>query len=424
MTSVAFYLDNSRISGLDFKNSLIGNPGTGATEFMTVLISSLLASRGIDVVLYVKSPGNFPHNLAIEIVQNLEEAISKSAHEKRILVIRAYLSGMKEVINDIQRIPESRVLVWAHLTPNQSDLRLMADTSQILQLICLENNQRVRLLDNPIHNKSLTIPYGISGSTTKRHFDPEHINIVYIGAIVPQKGIHFLTDIWDRVLNRFPKAKLIVLGSSSLYGDNFELGPRKIADIQFEKRIFKNVKSSEHSIFFLGNLDANARNLVLNSATLGIVNPSGSTETFCLSAVEFQQRGIPVISARKYGLLDTVKNKKSGYLVLHRHFLYRKIVKLILHPNLNLRMGNYAQNRVIQKYDLLRILKRWENLFEHLSSPYETPLMKESKDVKIASLQALLGLINRPMVRKFSPFWPTQVELWLWIKRLRHSILG
>src|SRR5205085_5830421 len=50
---------------------------------------------------------------------------------------------------------------------------------------------------------------------------------------------------------------------------------------------------------------------------VAVVNPNltGSTETFCLSAVEAQACGVPVVGAAAQGLLETVADGRSGLLI-------------------------------------------------------------------------------------------------------------
>lgn len=416
MVAIAFYLENRNISEIDFSQPLLGNPGVGATEFMTIVIASQLALLGKDVVLYANSNGNFPSNLSVTISDSLKSAFEQSVLDNRILVIRTYISGLPEIISEIASHPRLRIVFWAHLTPSQSNLRLMSKTSQILKIVCLENNQRVRIIDNPIYFKAVTIPYGITGVVDQRSFSASNKNVVFLGALVPQKGVHLLIDIWSGVKSKFPDSKLVVIGSGSLYAKNTKLGPRQIAEESYEKRIFEKINPLESDVVFLGNLNAQEKANVLNTCSVGIVNPSGSTETFCLSAVEFQQRSIPVVSARKYGLLDTISHKKSGYLVLHRIFLARYIVKLLSDEKLNIKMGKFAQEQVLSKYNLDKVTLQWVNLFEHLEEPHKTSIMKKSKKIHLRSPQAILGLLNRQIIRFLVSRWPTQVEWWDKIK--------
>lgn len=418
MDSIAFFLDNSALSEVDFSHPLLGNPGAGATEYMTVLIASELSAKSANVTLLTTSDGIFPTGLKIKKVSDIGEAIRYAANEQMILVIRAYISGFKLILNTIENHDKLRVVIWAHLTPNEDSLKYIADTAQVKAVICLENNQRVRLGDSLAYSKLLTIPYGITGNTEIVNVASNSNSIAYIGALVPQKGFHFLADAWPSITKAIPDAKLYVFGSGRLYDSRIEMGSHGIATREYEARIFRNISHHNTSIEFLGNADSDLRNQILDKCKLGIVNPSAETETFCLSAVEFQQRGIPVVGGRKYGLLDTVDHRKTGLLVLRPSRIHKSIIKLMKNSS---RLSNYgiqARHSVSAKYDLTQAVERWYNLFEALSINSSTSISPETKRMRIRSMQGLFVIFNRKIVILSQGKWPTGIVAWEKIKNI------
>lgn len=422
MDSIAFFLDNSALSKVDFSHPLLGNPGAGATEYMTVLIASELCEKSIDVTLLTTSDGNFPTGLKIRKVSDIGEAIQYAANEQMILVIRAFISGFKSTLKIIESYETLKVVVWAHLTPNEDSLKYIANTTQVKAVICLENNQRVRMGDSLANSKLLTIPYGITGSTEIVNVAENSNSIAYIGALVPQKGFHFLADAWPAIKKAIPDAKLYVFGSGRLYDSRIEMGSRGIATRDYEARIFRNLSEDSTSIEFLGNANSEQRNLILDKCKLGIVNPSAQTETFCLSAVEFQQRGIPVVGGRKYGLLDTVDHRKTGLLVLRPSGIHKSIVRLMNNNSRLRKYGARAHHTVSAKYNLMQTVERWYNLFEVLSTESSTSLMRETKRMRIRSLQAIFVIVNRKFVSLSNGKWPTGVLAWEKLKNISRPI--
>jgi glycosyltransferase involved in cell wall biosynthesis len=412
MDSIAFFLDNSALSEVDFSQPLLGNPGVGATEFMTVLIASELCNKSLDVTLLTTSDGNFPKGLKIKRVRSIEEAIGHAANEKMILVIRAFISGFKSTLELIESHDNLKVLIWAHLTPTEDSLKYISRTPQVKAVICLENNQRVRMGDSLANSKLLTIPYGITGNTEIINVADNPNSIAYIGALVPQKGFHFLADAWPAISKAIPNAKLYVFGSGRLYDSRIEMGSKGIATREYEARIFKKLARDTPNVEFMGNANSELRNQILEKCKLGIVNPSAQTETFCLSAVEFQQRGIPVVGGRKYGLLDTVEHRKTGFLVLRPSRLHKSIIRLMANNSRLSKYGTQARQSVSYKYDLGQIVERWHNVIHALSTNSSTSLLTETKQMRIRSAQALLVVLNRKIVSLSNGRWPTGIAFW------------
>jgi glycosyltransferase involved in cell wall biosynthesis len=415
--AVAFFLDNSALQQVDFSRPLDGNPGAGATEFMTVLVASELSKKSVDVTLLTTATGLFPSELKVKKVKDIHEAILYSATNQKILTIRAYLSDFEKILERIKAYRELDVLIWAHLTPNQSSLKSIAKIPQIKAVICLENNQRVRMGDSLAHRKLLTIPYGITGNTQLVSVSKNPNTIVFVGALVPQKGFHLLADAWPKIEKAIPDAKLYVFGSGRLYDSRIDLGPNEIATKDYENRIFRKLNKDSHNVEFLGNGDPVLRNSILDKCKLGIVNPSAQTETFCLSAVEFEQRGIPVVGGRKYGLLDTVKHKKTGYLVSNPSNLHKHIVRLLRNTSRIETLGHEAQRFVFEKFSLSTVIDRWYNVFEAFSEGSTVAVARETKQMRIRSAQALFVFVNRPFVVLTQGHWPSGVSVWEAVKK-------
>lgn len=422
MDPIAFFLDNSALEDVDFSFPLKGNPGTGATEFMTVLVAHELSKMSVDVTLLTTSMGAFPAGLSITKVNDINDAILYAAKNQAILTIRAHISGLESILEEIKVHKELKVVIWAHLTPRQQSLKSIAKTSQVKAVVCLENNQRVRMGDSLIHSKLLTIPYGITGCTEFVRVSENANTIVYTGALVPQKGFHLLADAWPQIKKAIPDAKLCVFGSGRLYDSRIELGSRGIATPEYENRIFRNLDGIAHNIEFYGNSDSKTRKLILDKCKLGIVNPSAQTETFCLSAVEFQQRGVPVVGGRKFGLLDTVKHKGTGFLVFKQSNLSKHIIRLMKDDSRLERYGINAQEFVLEKYKLSKTIDRWHNVFDAVSQNSRIQIDIETRRMRIRSLQALFVIINRQFIFLSRGLWPSSVTIWENTKRFGKTL--
>lgn len=115
---------------------------------------------------------------------------------------------------------------------------------------------------------------------------------------------------WKNILKAVPDAELYVLGGG-LYGNEKDLSAYQDYCNCFLKDSDGNLMSS---VKYMGTM-GNEKEEFYNSIRVGVSNPTGKTETFCLSAVEFQAHGIPVVTYNGYGLIDTVDDKKTGYRI-------------------------------------------------------------------------------------------------------------
>lgn len=80
MKRIAFYVNNARLSQIDYKSLHNGNPGIGGTPYQIILIATELSKRnnGIDVTLFVDKNGVFYEGLHVVKVNNCMEAINKA----------------------------------------------------------------------------------------------------------------------------------------------------------------------------------------------------------------------------------------------------------------------------------------------------------------------------------------------------------
>jgi hypothetical protein len=167
---------------------------------------------------------------------------------------------------------------------------------------------------------------------------------------------------------------------------------------------------------------------LLQRATVGVANPTGQTETSCVSAIEIQACGTPIVSGAYYALLDTVIHRKTGLLGKSHHALAKNISALLLDPKRARAMGDAARRYARERYDLSVVGPRWVELFLTIKSgysfSYEPPRRNLLRHAK------LIRMVNRPLQKTVGSLlaWPSVhecAELLRWIKaryKSRHSI--
>lgn len=195
-------------------------------------------------------------------------------------------------------------------------------------------------------------------------------NVTYIGSLIPSKGFHILAKSWKKVLQKIPQARLQVIGSGQLYNKNSKLGKYGIAEEQYETKFMRYLVDKKgnvlDSVNFFGVLGYEKNEVIMNTS-VGVPNPTGRTETFGLSALDFESRGVPVVTIKKTGFLDTVQNRHTGLLYSSKFLMANYIIRLLKNNELNHNLGiNGAifANRFLPE----RIIPIWENCFSEVYS--------------------------------------------------------
>ena len=170
---------------------------------------------------------------------------------------------------------------------------------------------------------------------------------------------------WPHVLKEVPEAELYVIGSGKVYDSHASLGKLGIACKEYEDvfspYLIKDGKLIP-SVHFLGRMGAEKEDILLRTK-VGVPNPTGITETFCLSAVEMQILGARIATIKAPGYLDTVKD---GILYRRPKQLVKSIVSLLKDNSSNYEKAiRYFESEFSQN----TILRQWENLLNGNYAP-------------------------------------------------------
>jgi glycosyltransferase involved in cell wall biosynthesis len=198
------------------------------------------------------------------------------------------------------------------------------------------------------------------------------------------------------------------------------LGRNGIAKEEYENQIFGYLGDSIDSVDFLGKLSGREKNAIVGNAFLGIINPSGETENCPLSALDFQSLGVPVISAKKYGVIDTVENSQTGILYNDIQELPGLIRDLAASPGVRAFLSSNCVKYVERKFNFKNIVEEWDKTFHEL-------LLKERVCVSFSEVRSILEfttLLSGKIRYQFHFLYklPTFGELRLQASRFRNSL--
>jgi glycosyltransferase involved in cell wall biosynthesis len=181
---------------------------------------------------------------------------------------------------------------------------------------------------------------------------PAEPYILFVGALLPQKGIWPLLAAYRRL--RDPKPPLVLLG----------------------ERSYKSPTDLPDGVLALGGTSHATVMAAWDRALLGVV-PSVGAETFGNVVTEAMSRGRAVVGSRLGGIVDIIEDGRSGLLVPPGDdaALARAMQELVDDPALRERLGAAARRRV-ELFAASRVLPRFEALYRELvagSRAAETP---------------------------------------------------
>ena len=419
LKKVGFYLENQKTPDVDLSRPSEGNPGCGGTEFLFAALPYYLTvlGKGYKPILLANHVDRLPDNVTHVQVADVMDAVRRAKEIGcEIFVYRPRRHAEQELLAliDAMKLP---TIAWAHITPLGDHLRTMVRTRYLKALVCVEHEQHDLARDTAIWSKLTYIVNGFDVDSFRLPTPPpkEPGLVVYLGALVPQKGFHLLAKAWPLILQRCPQARLAVIGTGALYDNSAELGPWGIAERNYEERYIvpclAGIDGRPHqSVTFLGCLGVEKKE-ILYRAIVGVPNPSGQTENCPGSALEFQACSTPVVSGAYYGMLDTVQGGKTGYLGRNESDLVTQICSLLDNPALAHKLGKNAVQFVQERYNYSSVVSEWTGLLQRLSNglppkprPIKHNLHRHSK---------LLIWINSYLQKTIGKYigWPSVIDV-------------
>jgi glycosyltransferase involved in cell wall biosynthesis len=178
----------------------------------------------------------------------------------------------------------------------------------------------------------------------------EEVYFLYVGVLIPRKGIHILLDAFARVIHDFPDAKLLIIGGPENPEYAVSLKERVLSLGLKDKVVFRKPVSQKELAQYM------VRSEVL-------ILPSFS-EALGLVVLEAMATGTPVIGSDIGGIPDLIEDGVTGFLVPPGDvlFLADRLRWVLQNRKETASMGRrakefatkiYSSESYIQHYDLL-----------------------------------------------------------------------
>lgn len=400
MIRVGFYINNNGIENLNCEKIYDFNPGMGGTPYLFFLLTYYLSEKykkNLDVILLTT---NFQklNKVVKNVVVDDEYKAADYCKDNNIdiLVIRT-----TENLKFYKYIEENQIniITWSHNFINDYKvIKELSKNNYVKRNVFVGKEQLEYYIDDPIYDKSTYIFNLFNSSNYSKNISEvsNKKNIVtYIGSLIPQKGFHVLARNWHKIKQAVPDAELYVVGGGNLYDRSNNIEKLIPCDKSYEKKITKALRYQNDeigkSIHFMGVLGED-KNEIIKLTKVGISNPSGKTETFGLTALEFESSGVPVVTKKCCGYLDTVLDQKSGYLFNTENEMVKYIIKLLKDDSVNLDMSLDGIRFVEEKFNINDTCSKWIELFENvnMNKKHENEDISSNKKFKCKNVKLLI----------------------------------
>lgn len=361
---ISMLLQDKGISGMDLADVAGGNPGLGGTEYLFVLLCHYL--KDVDVTVYHFNDNKLPKCKDI-VVKSEKEALELAASTGGILLLK---NLQTEEMYELMRGYDLKYILWCHNFLTPYEMNYIAKEPRIKRAIAVGRQMYDYYVDDVVINKmdyvfNLFTP-PILNKERSLEYEPW---VTYVGSLIYQKSFHVLASAWPKVIESVPNAKLHVIGTGKLYDRSNKLGSLGVAEESYEEMFLEPLRDADgklmDSVVFHGLMGNDKFDVYANTA-VGVVNPMASTETFCLCAVEMESVGIPVVSRKKNGLLDTIVNGETGLLYKDSSELAEYIIRLLKDKELNQRLGDGAADFAAKEFVPDKIIPEWMRVFEEV----------------------------------------------------------
>ncbi|MCS5706482.1 glycosyltransferase [Synechococcus sp. FGCU-3] len=393
-----------------------GNPGIGGAEYAHLAVVELLQGSELEPLLLLTAPQSIAgiQPDTIRVVTDLVEALrcAEQLNAPAFVFRPGALSEQDWMALEATRL---NLLAWFHnlgcldqaRTESLQSLRawVLLSGAQLDAFRHSRLARRARVIPNPV-----AVPRACALPRPWDQAQATH-DLAYVGAITPFKGFDRLASQWGGIAAACPETRLLVFGGADLYG-------ARAADGQltpYERHCRGLLAASGHGnrVDFLGSRGLE-RYDAMASVAVGVVNPSGCDETFCLSAAEFSACGIPVVTARRHVLIQTVRDGQTGLLARNDQELASHCIALLQDPERAWQLGQAGQAFVAETFGADRVRQGWINLVRDIANgtPVQAPAPSTPWHHEQRWLRQLWGSFL------LIPGWPSWPTLKAALKRL------
>jgi glycosyltransferase involved in cell wall biosynthesis/glutathione synthase/RimK-type ligase-like ATP-grasp enzyme len=251
------------------------------------------------------------------------------------------LGGFDQIVTNSQFMEETLKQKFPHLSSRITSVRLGVD----LQHFSPIHDPEVR--EKRIENRK------------KNHLNGRPV-ILFVGRLLPQKGVHVLIEAFEEVRKEHPDAVLLIVGSS-FYGRPWET--------PYVRKLKEKTQEWGETIRWWPFMTHDRLPEIYQMADV-LVTPSIGAEAFGLVNVEGMASGLPILTTEAGGIREVVQDRVNGRL-LPLDGLKKELVHTLtewLHDPAGLtEMGRKSREIAEEHFSWERAARELEECYRRLS---------------------------------------------------------
>jgi glycosyltransferase involved in cell wall biosynthesis len=222
-------------------------------------------------------------------------------------------------------------------------------------------------------NNGVDADYFVPGDGDYHQHDKTAPQMLFVGRISPEKGIHDLIDAFIKITEKYPQAELTIAGPHIVVEKEFLFDLQHEPEVQalkpfYEHNYLEYIKSKipdrlASQVTFTGSLPQQELLPYYQKADV-VINPSLS-EAFGMSLVEAMATQTPVVATNIGGMPEIVDDGVTGRIVEPGNpiAIADAAVEIIDNPEIARVMGKAGRTKVLQRYC-------WSKIAESLVNRY------------------------------------------------------
>ena len=215
-----------------------------------------------------------------------------------------------------------------------------------------------------------------------------NIQLLFVGRISPEKGIHDLIDAFIKITEKYPQAVLTIAGPHLIVAKEFLFDLQHEPEVQALKPFYslnylEYIKSKipthlASQVVFTGSLPQQELLPYYQKADV-VINPSLS-EAFGMSLVEAMATQTPVIATRIGGMTEIVDDGVTGLLSEpgNPQALAEATVEIISNPERARAMGIAGRSKVLQCYCWSKIAESLVDTYTDIGVNFESKVFEKA----------------------------------------------
>lgn len=275
-------------------------------------------------------------------------------------IVHAHYVSSYGVVGYLSRFHPLIVSVWGmdiYDAPNNIILhylikRTLNAADRVLSTSHVMKKQTQRFTDR---NDIIVTPFGVNTQRfcKKKISYQRRFTIGTARILAPKYGIEYLLRAFAQIQQRIPDAQLLIAGE----------GPQKTALQKLARELQLNEK-----VTFLGFVQPHKMPAFFSNIDIFCMPSISESESFGVAALEAQACGIPVIASDIGGLLETVKNNETGFLVKPKDSseIAQKAIYLFKNSGKRTEMGEAGIVHVKKQYDWYKNINLIERVYQQL----------------------------------------------------------